>query len=238
MLSHPDFAERSNLSIAGGTLSDLLRTRRITINEALTWATEIAQQLTALHERGQIHGAVAADRVAFAGKQAILTPAAVVPESVSQPQDIAQFAALLRQMLDSVQIHSDAARAQWNALDRIATTNAQAASGSRMNKVAWAIKLVRPARRAEVLRPRVPPTQLEAPARVAAPAPGPVACEPISKPRTQRLLMLPAVPPREGDSEEGYRTTYEAKNVHVWAFLASAATIALIGCILFVRLKW
>jgi hypothetical protein len=197
------------------TLADLRNQRSLTMEEVLAWASAIAAELCTLHDLGRWHGAVQLDNVSIDGDKARLAPGpGLLP--VNQPLDIQDFAALLRKMLESVP-ETEGSRAQRAALEGIANSNSTAASGSRMRKVALALKLVLAARRAA------------APVRIATPVEQP----PQPKPAPRKVLMLirevpPPVPvaPRR----------FAVGNIHVFALLASAATIAIVGCLLFLRL--
>jgi len=198
-------------------LSELLEQRQLTMDEVLTWAATIAAQLSTLHAHGQGHAGVAAESVWIEGDSARLAPAAG-PACANRQQDIVDFAALLRIMLESVPV-TQAVQAQWNALDRIATTNSRAGSDSSVKKVASALKLLCSARR------------IAAPLRSESQA-GEKVHEPEPDRDTLRFLMLVReVPPATPDNPR----RFVAKTVHVCAFLASAASIAVFGCIMFLR---
>jgi hypothetical protein len=199
------------------TLSDLLQQRQLTMDEVLPWASAIAAQLSTLHAQGQVHSGVAAESVWIEGNSARLAPAAG-QACANRQQDIVDFAALLRKMLESVPV-SEAVQAQWNALDRIATTNSRAGSDSSVKKVASALKLLCSACR------------LAAPSRSESPA-GETVRAPESDRDTPRFIMLVReVPPATPDNPR----RFVAKTIHVCAFLASAASIAVLGCIMFLR---
>jgi hypothetical protein len=200
------------------SLKDLLDQRRLTINQVRTWACALAAELCTLHEHGQVHGAIAVESVWIEGNSAHLGPACG-HASANQPNDIVQFAALLRRMLDSVPVESEAVRASWRELDRIAATNSRAGSGSRMKKVALALRLLCSARKFEVR------TRTELPA-------GELVRQEAPERRSQRILMLVReVPP----VAPAHPHRFVAKTIHVGAVLASAASIAVTGCIMFLR---
>jgi len=200
------------------SLKDLLDHRRLTIDEVLIWASAIAAELRAIHMLGQGHGGVSAGNVCIEGNGAHLERA-LGHACADQPQDIVQFAALLREMLDNVQVEAGAAHAQWRALDRIAITNLRAGPGSRMKKVASAIRLLCATRKIEIS------------ARIELP-PGEPVREPEPAPHRPRILMLVReVPPAaQANPDRAFANT-----AHVYAFLASAASIAAIACRMLLR---
>jgi hypothetical protein len=217
----PDAIERGTMRQSVLALVDLLEHRSLTTDEVLTWASAIASQLSSLHELGQWHGGVAAESVWIEGTNARLGPAAG-QACPNQPQDIVQFAALLRKMLESVPV-TEAARAQWNALDRIASTNSRAGSDSSVKKVASALKLLCSARRIRVLAG----SESSAGERVPAPESG--------RDNRRFLMLVREVPPAAPDNP----SRFVAKTVHVCAFLVSAASVAAFGCIMLLRFaKW
>jgi len=185
------------------------------MEEVLAWALAIAAELCALHEQGRWHGAITLENVSIEEDKAHLAPSpGLLP--VNQPLDIEDFAALLRKMLESVP-ETEAARAPRAALERIATGNSSAASGSRMRKVALGLRLVPAARWAA------------APVRIAAPVQQP----PQPKPAPRKVLMLvrEAPPPAPVAPRR-----FAAANLRLVALFTTAATIAIVGCLLFLRL--
>jgi hypothetical protein len=188
------------------TLADVCKQRRLAIGEVHAWISAIAAELCLLHERGEAHGAVAAENVCIEAHGARLSASAAT--STDQSRDIVQFAALLRQMLDRVQLETESEQAQWRVLDGIATTNSQAAPGRRIKKVAMALKLLR----------RVPKVEI----RVAEPP----------RPAPVRVLMLVREAPSEAPATPTRRTV---NGLQVLAFLGSAACLAVAGCFVFMR---
>lgn len=170
------------------TLRALLDERRLRMHEAVAWAAEISAEMAELYREGQAHGAVLAENVLIDGGNAHLTPA-INPHASG---DLPEFAALLRQMLDRVEMNTDAERVQGEILERIAATNENAASNIGINKVAAALRLLRFTRRREA-------------------------------PAAQETIV--PVPPRR----------FVLKTIHVSALLASAATVAVIGCMLVLK---
>ena len=189
------------------TLQDILDHRRLTVSQVIDWASAIAAELSRLHEQGLAHGAVAAEAVRIEHDGASLTPAAGGQACPDLPRDIVEFAGLLRTMIENVRVETDGERAQWSVLDRIATTNSRASSDGRMTKVAAALRLLRSSRTAV---PRAEPSG-----------------------RGARILMLirevpPATPVNPG--------RFTAKTIHVAAFLASAAIVAIIVGLAFLKI--
>ena len=195
------------------SLSQSLEQRRVTVDEVLAWSSAIAAELCALHQRGQVHGEVTAANILVLGAQANLAPRPG-DTSATAADDIAQFAALLREMLEHADAGSPAARAEWRALQRVAETNANAGPGSRIKKVSLALQVLKSARRVE--------------------RPAPVKAVPESRPRGPRVLMLVRAVPV---AAEARRRRIVVNMRHVWAFLVSAASVAIAGSMLFLRLS-
>ena len=135
------------------TLTTLLDERRLHMDEVMGWAAEIAAALAKLCEQGGANGAVSPSHVLIDGTSAHLAPV-VNPQATS---DLREFAAVLRLMLENAPVQSEAERAQWKVLDRIAATNAGAESSIGMKKVAAALRLLRSTRsRKATVMPKAP----------------------------------------------------------------------------------
>ena len=197
-------------------LQEHLLDRRLTMDEVLGWSTSIATEVAAIHEQGHAHGGVAPENVRVEGNVARLTPPVFGADPNGQPQDIVRFAALLRAMLNGVDPASDMARAQWSALDRIAKTNSYAATGSRMKRVVLALKLLRSGCKVEA----PPPVEAEFAGEVEA-----------THPARRILMLVREVPPAVVPLPKQISAT----TIHVVAFLVSAATLAVSGCLLFLK---
>ncbi len=202
---------------AANTLAEVLEQQRCTTDEVCAWFSALATELSALHEMGQAHGSVTAANVAVTGGIAHLLPSLHAGDDTSQ--DIVRFAALLREMLDSIQPECEAARAKWNALDRVASTNAIARPGSRMKKIALALRLLNSTAKVVV---QAPAPVMEA----ASPAP----TEPAAR-RPRVLLLVREVKPEA----PARRRRFVLKTIHVWAILVSMAGVAAAACLMFLR---
>ena len=185
------------------TLAEFLDSRRLHLAEVRAWASAVATELSTLHEQGRAHGTVAAETVRIEGNRASLMPCRANQAQPDQVADIVQFGALLQKMLACTQVNTGAERAMWDRLDRIAITASRAAAGSRMKKVASALKLVRP------------------PSKPAVPRRG-----------ARVLVLVREVSPTE--SANIRQDTW--KFFHVGVFLASAASVAVVGCLMLIRL--
>jgi hypothetical protein len=205
--------------MTGPSLAELMAHRQLTMDELLAWAPEIAMGLEAMHAEGRSHGNVSAAEVRIDGHRAVLMPGGAGFDSEKQPEDIAQFAGLLKAMLKRATVASDEERASWRVIDKIASTNANASEGSRIKKVTAALKLVRPKYRAAA--------QATAEAEAVAPRDD----EEQEAPPLKRVLMLVReVPPEEPERPRRY-----AKTIHLWAYFATAVGLAVTACMFYLR---
>ena len=202
-------------------LRHLLSTRRLAIAEVIAWSTGIAGELAALHHEGRWHGAITAENIWVAGVSTRLGPPH--PAAAGELEDIVQFAVLLREMLQAVDLETESQRAQWNAVDRIAATNLRAAEGCRMKKVAWALKLLR------ATRPVAAPPRFELPTTDLATEPSP---EP-TRPQQRFIMLVREITPEP----EPNPSRFYAKTLHIWGFVASAAALVGIGCAIVLKVS-
>src|SRR5579862_1354393 len=84
------------------TLKALMEGRQLTWDEVLDWSSEVAAELSLLHEQGGCHGDITPEGVWIENGSARLSPGADLRASANWAQDILQFSALLRQMIGAV----------------------------------------------------------------------------------------------------------------------------------------
>ena len=137
------------------TLAAVLQSRQLTLDELLNWSSSIATELSSLHERGCIHGAVRSESVCVENGGARLSSSAGASASPRADHDIQQFAAVLRQMLNRVPAEVAADRVR-TAVEHIADTNSRPAPGASMKKIAASLTLLRYSRQIEELAHRRP----------------------------------------------------------------------------------
>ena len=138
------------------TLTAVMEHEKLTMEQVLAWASEIADEVSQLHEQGNDHGDIRPDEVWIEGGSARLGPAAsgAIPNA---SRDIQQFSAVLRQMLDRVRNESSGEVRE--ALEDIAATNTRALAGCSMRKVATALRVLRFSRQVELLSKRTETAQ-------------------------------------------------------------------------------